>query len=157
MSKPKPKRYAVYQLKSPAGELLYIGYTTNPEKRRKEHQRVFVWALDCTMTYEWVGGLKRARLVEKRQIKKLKPKHNIMHSVVVHDVNVLPYEEAARVWLTNPNLPTREVLAMMPGWYITLAYECFGPRHRVTDEGLSYRVRENIQLRNRLLAEAGLK
>lgn len=148
------KRYAVYRLMDGA-VVLYVGLTSNPSKRLKEHRQVYAWARNATIEYDWVGGIAKARSVERQQIKALKPVHNIIHSTEPAIVESMPFEDAARVWLTNPHLPMRDVLAMMPGWHYTMAWECFGPRHR-TEGPLLPRTMENKDLRDRLLAEAGL-
>lgn len=80
--KPDPGRTALYRLYDDAGQLLYIGIATDPEKRIKAHrwQEGKKWARDIVRhTQEWFDVRVEAEAAEVTAIRSELPIHNRRH------------------------------------------------------------------------------
>lgn len=76
---------AVYRLYDPAGALLYVGATVEPERRLKNHRRRFGAVLDpASMTLEWYSSRTEADVAEGIAITTEHPREN-------HDGIARPY------------------------------------------------------------------
>ncbi|MFE7106604.1 GIY-YIG nuclease family protein [Streptomyces sp. NPDC057575] len=72
-----PKRTALYRLYDTAGQLLYVGISSQPKKRWSAHSRDKHWWGDVARKeVEWFETRKSAERVEKAEIQDEKPKWN---------------------------------------------------------------------------------
>lgn len=75
-----PTLTAVYDVRTPTGELLYVGYTRQPKERMRRHRNASLWwNLDVVIRFHWFPTPRRARAVERLVIELLRPPFNVAH------------------------------------------------------------------------------
>ncbi|MEU3990137.1 GntR family transcriptional regulator [Streptomyces platensis] len=94
-----PEPTALYRLYDADGLLLYVGISSNPQRRWWEHAARYAsawWPLVATRTVEWLDTRDLAAAAERHAIKTESPAHNFAHARAE-----LPNTESA----TDPRKP----------------------------------------------------
>lgn len=77
------KRSCVYRLYDAAGDLLYIGISTNPLGRISQHRSKRPWGKEIVRDeVEWFDGREAAKDAERWAIHFENPRHNLMRPEV---------------------------------------------------------------------------
>jgi hypothetical protein len=74
----------IYQLESPTGEVRYIGATTNPERRYKEH----------------LSGVKQGKQL-KKWVQSLLKQGKAPRMLVLEQTNWINWQERERFWISQ--------------------------------------------------------
>lgn len=81
-SSPKPGQYALYRFYGADEELLYVGISNEPWRRRKQHMMSKPWYPQVKhQTITWYDSEALARLAEIRAIRGEHPQHNIAGAI----------------------------------------------------------------------------
>lgn len=120
---------AVYEL-IVSGDVVYIGCTANPERRRyahMAHRPLGGWPELNVISYH---RTRRAALrVEKRLIRERMPPLNLQHTGRKRPGR-MDAEKASKIWHGSKRKTNAECLALMPGWTIWTARSYLGKRKR---------------------------
>lgn len=81
MTTPVAVRTALYRLHDAEGVLLYVGITTDPDRRFAEHAAgKHWWPQVARKSVEWYPDRFAAEIAEEAAIKAKNPRHNVVHS-----------------------------------------------------------------------------
>lgn len=73
----RPPRVAIYRHFDRNGELLYVGITSDPDRRWQQHLEASVWARFVSdVTVHWLDDRNQARRAERRAIASERPLFN---------------------------------------------------------------------------------
>jgi predicted GIY-YIG superfamily endonuclease len=110
------------------GEVVYIGCSKNPERRKYAHKgrkALAAWPSINVITGFWSRD--KALRLEKKLIMERKPPLNRAHTGRKAPPRMSD-DAARKIWLGYPRLTNQQVMAKLPGWTFELAYMRFGAR-----------------------------
>jgi predicted GIY-YIG superfamily endonuclease len=117
-----PTKFCVYEMRDRKGNVLYIGFTLNPQKRLSTHLRTGRFPKGSLLVpVSWHGDVLSVREAERALIQAKRPPMNKL-------CNQMPDDEARAIWFSDPHEPKRIVLGRMDDWSEDMALMRFGPR-----------------------------